>query len=75
MSDIQLPRIICGGLIGISALAIVAACLCMYFANSQITPSTLIVSTVAGLIMISSNVVSGLLGYVTATVTQKEPKP
>jgi len=71
MNDVELPRIICGGLIVIALAAIAATCLIVCKCD---TTTSIIATVLTTLLVISSNVVSGLLGYVTATVTIKEPK-
>lgn len=60
MNDVWLPRIICGGLVIISLSAIAAVSLC----------SAMTTTIETTLLVIASNVVSGLLGYVTSVVTQ-----
>jgi membrane associated rhomboid family serine protease len=61
MNDAWLPRIICGGLI-----AIALACI----ATSAYNGTT--AATVTTLLVIASNVVSGLLGYVAQPNKTKE---
>jgi hypothetical protein len=66
MSSNLLPCVICGGLITIALSCVASAA---YLGSNAITATT-----VTTLLIIASNVVSGLLGYVTSAVTPKEPK-
>jgi hypothetical protein len=70
MNDTWLPRIICIGLLSVAVTCIVAATLIVCHCD---TTTTIVATVLTTLLMVASNVVSGLLGYVTGTVTQPKP--